>query len=203
MRGFFSPSAILLLLVAGCGSGAMPAARAPWAGWAENAGGVVAGAEQVRAEAALARLGIGQAPTVCVRVLSNESLGAWTFPDGSMFVTRRLVAMLSEDELAAVLAHEAGHLRSAARLATGVAFDGALAPTGCEERADDEGRSILRSRSIPQAALISALTKVRDAASTLPSVRSALDARILRLTLLSRQDSGGCESLAGRARTGF
>lgn len=195
MRGLQFILTSLLFVLAGCGGGIPVAPRAAWAGWAERAGGVIPGPEQVRSSNALARLGVDQSH-VCVRMLSNETMGAWTFSDGSIFLTRGLAGALNDDELAAVLAHETGHLQSAGRLPHGAAFDGATGSAGCEERADDAGRALLRSRNIPEASLASALAKVRDAASTSRFVRAALDARIRRLTPTSTPMPAGRELLA-------
>lgn len=186
----------LLFVLAGCGGG-VSVARPSWAGWAERAGGVAPGLEQIRADAALARLGVGGPSIVSVRVLSNDSLGAWTFADGSIFVTHGLARSLSDDELAAVLAHETGHLEAAGRLTSpGVAFDGAAGSADCEQRADDAGRAILKFRGIPEECLITALRKVRNSTSISPFVRAAIDARIRRLTLSSDPMPAGHELLA-------
>jgi hypothetical protein len=190
VRGILLGLTSLLFLLAGCGgtSVARPSwtARPGWTDWAEHAGGIARGPEQGRAEAALARLAIGSESAVSVRVLCKGDLGAWTFPDGNMFITLGLARALNDDELAAVLAHEAGHLRVAGRLPGGAAFDGNSGSVACEERADDEGGVLLKSRGIPEASLISALCKVRNANSTPAFVRVSLDARIRRLTLACR-----------------
>lgn len=187
MRGISRAVPTLLLLLAGCaagGRGVAPAPRAaPWAAWIGRAGGLCEGPECARANAALARITAGNPSILVVRVLACDSLGAWTFSDGTIFVSRGLARSLSDDELAAVLAHETGHLRSAAALAGGAAFDGATASAEIEAHADDEGLAILRLRSIPPESLAAALIKVRNARSTSPIVRMLLDARIRRLKL--------------------
>jgi hypothetical protein len=185
----------LLFVLAGCGGGVAVAPQPSWAAWAGRAGGVASGPEQVRSEAALSRLAAEKPWPVSVHLLANDALGAWTFPDGNIFVTRGLVTALSDDELAAVLAHETGHLRAAGRLPRGVAFDGAAGPTGCEERADDEGCALLKCRGIAKASLASALLKVRNATSTSPLIRAALDLRIRRLTLAQIPVPPGSELL--------
>lgn len=196
MRGVQVGLASLLFVLAGCGGG-VSVAPPSWAGWAERAGGIALGPQQIRANAALARLGVGGPPTVSVCVLANNSLGAWTFADGSIFVTHGLAGSLSDDELVAVLAHEAGHLENAGRLTSpGVAFDGAMGAADCEERADDAGRAILKFRGIPQESLVTALRKVRNSTSISPFVRAAIDARIRRLTLSNERMPAGRELLA-------
>jgi hypothetical protein len=189
VRGFHLCLTSLLFVLAGCGGASV--APPSWAGWAEHAGGIWGGPEQVRAEAALARLDNGLPTAVSVRVLCKEDLGAWTFPDGSIFVTLGLVRALNDDELAAVLAHETGHLRAAGRLSSGVAFDGNLGSVDCEEHADDEGRMLLTRNGVPPMSLISALRKVRNARSTPAFLRASLDARICRLTLACRPTNNG------------
>lgn len=196
MRGVHLGLTSLLFFLVGCGGGAAVAPPS-WAHWAERAGGIALGPQQVRAEVALARLGVGGPSLVCVRVLANDSLGAWAFADGSIFVTRGLAQALNDDELAAVLAHETGHLKAAGRLTSpGVAFDGAAGPADCEQRADDAGRAILRFRGIPEDSLVTALRKVRNSTSISPFVRAAIDARIRRLTLSCEPMPAGRELLA-------
>lgn len=196
MRGVHLGLTSLLFALAGCGGG-VSVAPPSWAGWAERAGGVVPGPEQIRANAALARLRVGGPTVVSVRVLSNDNLGAWTFADGSIFVTRGLARVLTDDELAAVLAHETGHLQAAGRLTSpGVAFDGAVGRADCEARADDAGRALLKYRGIPEASLITALQKVRNSTSLSPFVRAAIDTRIRRLKLSGEPMPAGRELLA-------
>ena len=113
-----------------------------------------------------------------------------------MFVTRGLVHVLDDDELAGVLAHEAGHLRAAGRPPPSAAFDGAAGFPGSEEHADDEGRWLLKRSEIPEDSLASALNKVRNAPSISSFVRAALDARIRRLTLAADSIPAGTELLA-------
>jgi hypothetical protein len=170
-----------LFVAAGCSS-AIPVASPGWTRWADRMGGVTpSGCDSLRASAALARL---NPPTLkpSVFVLCNESLGAWTFADGNIFVSEGLIRILSDDELAAVLAHEIGHLRSANRLTSGAAFDGITASIEIEAWADDQGRLLLKLRHIPEASLPAALLKVRNARATPIWMRAALDYRIHRLT---------------------
>lgn len=185
----------MLFVLAGCGGGVSVAPS--WAPWASHAGGLTSGPEQIRADAALARLVQSGHSTLSVRVLSNDSMGAWTFADGSIFVTQGLTRILSDDELAAVLAHETGHLKAAGQSTSdGLAFDGAAGPAHCEERADDAGVALLKLRGIPAESLITALQKVRDSRSISSWVRAAMDARIHRLTRSVDSLPAGRELLA-------
>lgn len=196
MRGVYLSLTSLLFVLAGCGGGASVAPPS-WAGWAEHAGGITPGPEQTRANDALARLAVAGRSAIAVRVLSNDSMGAWTFADGSIFVTRGLARSLNDDELAAVLAHETGHLQAAGQLMSpGMAFDGTAGPGRCEERADDAGIALLKLRGIPEESLVTALQKVRDSRSISPWGRAAIDLRIRRLTLSSSPMPAGRELLA-------
>lgn len=196
MRGVYLSLPCLLFVLAGCGGG-VSVAPPSWASWAERAGGIAPGPQQVRADLALARLAVRAHPVVSVRVLCNDSMGAWTFADGSIFVTRGLAQSLTDDELAAVLAHETGHLQDAGRLASpGVAFDGTTSPVDCEQRADEAGVALLNLRGIPKQSLVTALQKVRDSRSISPWVRAAIEVRIRRLTCSSTPLPVGRELLA-------
>src|SRR5688500_921361 len=99
------------------------------------------GANRVRqaaAEAAVARLTSGMAGvTVSVRVTGSNGAGAFSWPDGSVELTRGLVERLDEDELAAAVAHELGHVLGSRGTGPASALSGAAgAPDDAESRAD-------------------------------------------------------------------
>lgn len=112
-----------------------------------------------------------------IHVLNSRSVGAWAWRDGSVIVSAGLVRMMSDDELAAVVAHELGHLR-AGGVAMVSAFDGCGAGGKAETRADAEAWRLLVDRHVPVGSLAEALVKVRDLPGTSYEVRVHLNDRI-------------------------
>jgi len=132
-----------LLLAAACASA--PRGEAPaWQRWSATHGGVLgpaeAGSAYARAEAALTRIaGACACEHARVRVLDDSEPAAFAFRDGSLFVTRGLVALLDDGELSAALAHEVGHLTRRG--------DGLPGPEA-ERLADRLGAELLRASGL-------------------------------------------------------
>ncbi len=93
---------------------------------------------------------------------SRDGLGAWSWPDGRIRASRRLVDLLDDDELRAALAHEVGHLVDGGHVAGGpLALSGsARGGAGVEERADLVGCRLLRARGASAEALPRMLRRV-------------------------------------------
>lgn len=183
VRGIYVPLATLLFLfVGGCGSA--PIVRAPaWEGWANREGGLVQGVEQQRAATAVSRLTTAKPLNVCAKVVATQSIGAWAWHDGTLFLSIGLMRLLNDDELCAVAAHEMGHLRADGRLTEVAALNGCGGGPEAEIRADCEGCRMLESHGVAAKSLASALRKVRGAPGVSESVRAALDFRIRLLGL--------------------
>jgi Zn-dependent protease with chaperone function len=99
-----------------------------------------------------------------VGLSSRDELGAWSWPDGRIRVSRSLVDLLDDEELAAAIAHELGHL-----LAGGELPDVAAALGGTEWSSDDSapetqadwiGCRLLAARGESPEALVRMLAKV-------------------------------------------
>lgn len=85
---------------------------------------------------------------------TRGDLGAWTWPDGRIRVSRALVDLLDDDELRAALAHEVGHLVDGGHVAEGpAALSGAHDAAGSEVRADVVGCRLLRAHGTSPDAL--------------------------------------------------
>jgi Zn-dependent protease with chaperone function len=195
VRGLWAIAIVVLNFGCAAGSGARPA----WAAWAERQGGLAAGAsvEQARAAAALDRLR-GSAPggsCPSVHVLAAERACAYAWPDGTVFVTGGLLRVLSDDELAAAIAHELGHL-SGARAAAGgasapAALEGFPALSGDHEAcADAIACDLLDRAGLAPAALAHALEKVRDDPLTPPVCREPLGRRVRLLEMRAMAPTG-------------
>jgi Zn-dependent protease with chaperone function len=94
-------------------------------------------------------------------VSPRDGLGAWAWPDGRIVVSQALVDRLDDDELAAALAHEIGHLLDGGHLATvPLALRGDTRDGDLELRADRTGCELLASRGRPLEAMSRMLAKV-------------------------------------------
>lgn len=146
---------------------------------------------------ALERVAAGRATRICaaiaaasgarleLRVRDSAEIGAFSWPSGEVVVTRGLLAILDDQELAAALAHEVGHLVAGGHLASdeaapsharslrGAPVEG---PDG-EARADAIGVAILAKVGLPAEAMARMLRNVR-ASSRSDALRAALAERI-------------------------
>jgi hypothetical protein len=141
--------------------------------WERDRGGLATAPCDGRPARALARV----APERCslrltIGVLQNEAPEAHSFKDGAIYVSTGLLAQLTDDELAAVVAHELGHLMIDGLLATEpAALAGHAATLAAEDEelhADLLARQVLDCRGIPPAALTIALAKVADVSKDQP-----------------------------------
>jgi hypothetical protein len=175
VRGLYFSLTALLLMAGGCATVSSSAAPA-WSTWVQLQGGIVHGAEQLRATAAMCRLMHDGPKPVSISVLASNRIGAWSWNDGSIFVTHGLVLLLEDDQLSAVIAHEMGHLRLEGKRTKLTALDGSAA--GVEERADAEGCNVLREAGVPVQCLATALAKVRTSPGISPVLAAQIRARI-------------------------
>lgn len=184
------PGVALVLTLSAWSALAVGCAAAPGdrlAQWTSDHGGVVRDAAEPceRARSALARLaGPGLPAGLSVRVLGSEVPAAYAWPGGEIFVTRGLVDLLSDDELAAAVAHEAGHLTADPHGHGQVALGGdadADPAAACESAADRAGCELLRGAGLAPAALAAALEKVAAHPLTAPASRPALRDRVAAL----------------------
>jgi predicted Zn-dependent protease len=159
--------AVRLLLVCGlalggCASGVCnPVARV--AAWSQDEGGEVADARVERVRA----IGEGLAEKasctgVTFHVLRNTGITAYSWPTGEVFMTSGLVDRASDDELAAAIAHELGHL--VAGREGKASLRGINAPLEVEQQADAIGCELLQASGRSPKSLVSMLQKVCAAA---------------------------------------
>jgi Zn-dependent protease with chaperone function len=142
-----------LLLLGAVGAGCRgPAPRS------EVAEGL-AGARLARVE----RLGEALLPDARIDwgVSPRTTVGAWAWPDGRVRVSRALVDLLDDDELAAALAHELGHLLDRGDLpAPPAALLGGAEGDDPEMRADRIGCRLLAACGRDPDAMARMLAKV-------------------------------------------
>lgn len=120
-----------------------------------------------------------------VGLSTRDGLGAWSWPDGRIRVSRALVDALDDDELRAAIAHEIGHLLDAGAVADKASALAGTAGSGSgrhdassiETRADALACGLLRAHGADVAALPRML---RAVASRATSEDAAIDpARLL------------------------
>jgi Zn-dependent protease with chaperone function len=94
-------------------------------------------------------------------VSARDGLGAWSWPCGRVHVSRALVDLLDDEELAAALAHELGHLLDRGHLPNVPrALRGVPGGNDLELRADRIGCDLLARRGVPLDAMPRMLAKV-------------------------------------------
>ena len=151
--------------------------------WVRAQGGVIQDGRLHRAQAACSLLiGSSADRTVHIHVLDTESVGAYGWPNGNVFVTRGLVDLLSDQELAAAIAHEMAHLLNDGHLHTVVSLRGCCVSPDVEVRADAIGVRLLHERGISRATMISMLNKVRSSPGLPSSCQRGIGQRIELLT---------------------
>ena len=90
---------------------------------------------------------------------------------GDVYLTAGLVDAATEDEIAATIAHEMGHLVKAqgATHSEAAGLNGNGTSLSVEQRADAAGIAVLQRTSRPPAALLSLLTKVHATSASADS----------------------------------
>jgi Zn-dependent protease with chaperone function len=127
------------------------------------------------------RIGASLAPegsAIDFGLSAKRGLAAFAWPDGSVLVTRDLADLLDDDELAASLAHEIGHLVDGGHLAPApAALAGTPTDDDRERRADRTGCRLLATHGRPPAAMPRMLSTLNAALG-----RDVLSARIAAAT---------------------
>jgi len=155
--------------------------------WVRQEGGLINDSRQQRVEK-IARplLACCHGRPVTLQVFASDQLCAFAWPSGHIFVSRGLIDHLSDQELAAAIAHELGHLLCDGRLSTMASLCGSGVPNDREVRADAAGLALLREANIPPKAMLSMLKKVAAGVDA-PAYRQAMQRRIqiMKLELAS------------------
>jgi Zn-dependent protease with chaperone function len=172
VRKLAAVCACLLPMAAGCAStprdGSTPAGLLP--------------SEEARVQRVVGTLSPQlQGRQVRVSVAPTAAPGAYAWPDGRVVLTRGLVRLLDDDELAAAVAHELGHLLADGHLHAAAALSGAGPATDVERRADSVGAALLGLTGYPADAMPRMLEKVAASPGTSNECRARLRDRIVCL----------------------
>ena len=148
----------LLLLATGC------AAERSRSAWIMAHGGLAAEKDQAQLRGIVSPM-VSKYSTsnrpLSVQVLDAAAVGAFSWDNGQIFITRGLIDILDEDELLAVVAHELGHIvQRHAQVVS--ALQGCKQDVDAEARADLIGVEILRRQGVSPAAMPHMLQKIME-----------------------------------------
>jgi len=150
-----------------------------WQIWVRSKGGLVTGPEKDRVAFAARRIITSDfKKPITLGVLDTDEVGGYAFPDGAIFLTRGLLDELNDDELAAAIAHEMGHLIDGHHTGAAGLNGPTLADPGCEIRADAIGVELLARAGIPKISMITMLLRVETSANIQSACRAGIRERI-------------------------
>ena len=174
---YLLPAVLGLVVGGGC---ATPAAKIE--SWARAQGGISTEPDR---QARVERVATWFAPEfqrarIRIRVLAANTVAAYGWRGGELFVTRGLVDLVDDKELAAALAHEMGHLLAdeRERAVAGLSGGDVDSDLGVEARADRIGVDLLRRHHLPPQAMPRMLIKVEQATGLDQSCPDALRRRV-------------------------
>ncbi len=181
-----------LPLFAGCATKSEMITR-----WVSNQGGLAASSAQMRT-ATVARQVIAccTGRDVSIQVLATNTVTAFCWPDGRLYFTRGLVDRLDDQELAAAVAHELGHLLSDGRMRTVASLRGCCVDPDREVRADAVGVELLRAQGLPPSAMVTMLKKVSNCGSLTPQCHLAMEHRIELISSRIRSQTNARASIS-------
>jgi predicted Zn-dependent protease len=117
-----------------------------------------------------------------VLVVNSGEVGAFGWRTGPLVITRGLLESVDDDELAAAVAHEVGHLIGDGHVHAVAALRGCDSSSDAEIRADAVAVNVLSAAGLPESALRRLLEKLSADGRLSASCRDHLRMRIERLT---------------------
>ena len=169
---------VVLTLVTGCAT--QRAQETERDSWLARHGGIVEGSCVQLARCASESL-LQSFPQTRLRVFDSPTVAAYSWRDGTIALSRGLVASLSPDEIAAAVAHELGHLVNDGWLSTPSALSGSGSSMDEESKADATAVVLLKESGRSPTSLSSALGKVLASGNLTETQRTAIRLRIQRL----------------------
>jgi hypothetical protein len=136
------------------------------------------GMSRDRATMALLRLRPAFSGNANVYVSPSIIPTAFSWNDGTIYLSSGLLRILDDDEVTAAVAHELGHLVLGAGALAGQAHALNGSHEDAEQAADAVAIDILRRSGVPPASLGRVLAIVRDAPQTRAELRAAITRRI-------------------------
>lgn len=179
-------AALQALILAVAVLGAVPAGAADaCARWLRVRGGELSGPDRERVvHVAAALRARADAPPLRVHVVAGREPAAFAWPDGAAVVTTALLDLLDDDELAAALAHEAGHLLAGPAGPAGLAD--AAGAVDAEAAADRAAVGMLAAGGWDPSVVGRMLRKVADAPTLDAAARARLGRRVALLDAAPR-----------------
>ena len=115
---------------------------------------------------------------VALHVLDSETVSAFSWPDGRVFVTQGLMDRCTDGELAAAIAHELGHVLGDGHVPAVAGLRGCDRDLDEEQRADHVGTELLLAGGLPPAEMAAILRIVMESGELGPGCRQSLARRI-------------------------
>ena len=180
------PSILLALMFAGTsGCNQAHSISAGQARWVERQGGLSScDATRQRLQKACESILASVDVPVRLQLLDSRSPNAWSWPSGEIYVSFELLQIFTDDEVAAVVGHELGHLISDGHLNSRLSLASPAGSLDIEANADAIGRRLLIAGAKDANAMRSALGKLAAHPATTPATRRAIERRIDRLGAL-------------------
>ena len=179
----------LLWAIGGCACGSRTSGTCEAEGrWLARHGGLIHDTQQARAQRLCNRMCRGWINTpIHIRIVDTRQLGAWSWSNGDVYLTLGLAEHLNDDEMAAAIAHELGHLINSKVVQCPYGLGNAHETLGIEFAADLTGSRVLADHGIAPKNLVLVL-QLLYRSSSIESLRKSLHQRIH--LLLSEIKSG-------------
>jgi Zn-dependent protease with chaperone function len=156
--------------------------------WVRRQGGIdVGNSGTERAQGVASRLAGGrEGLQVSISVLASDAVSAFSWPNRRVFITRGLLDRVTDDELAAAIAHELGHLLEDRHVVATFSLGGCERGLDVEARADELGVKLLEMQGFAPDAMSRMLRKVEASHALPPSCHDAVEHRIKLLDARNR-----------------
>lgn len=169
---------LLVIALTGCAAPSVDRAKL-LADWTRGQGGELFDARLERVSAIGGALAASAGVSLHFHVLQSQSVVAYSWPGGDVYLSAGLVDAATDQEIAAAIAHEIGHLAKGETSGSAAALRGSES-LEIEAAADAAAIRVLAAAQQNPKALVSLLSKV-SAASPSRQTREDIQARIKRI----------------------